>query len=292
MTEPEPGSESGTSGDAEANVESESDTGSKNGSERDRRGGPPEITIESPPVEATRRLAGWWVALVEEQRDHRSYLLGESNRTLIREAMARHIVTDGLLVARLVSTADPETRDENRTIGGDDPLVAATKSRGDPTGRGQRRRWNRSRDRDRRRSPGTGALYERPFGDADAAGPTDIVGFVMYGPETGSYEQSVDRGIIENVYVHPDYRNRGIGAALLDRAERALAESGVDVIALEAMADNEAAQRLYARRGYRPHRIELEAPVERLESDDSEDRSDSSDDDLREGDETGSDPKR
>ncbi len=89
-----------------------------------------------------------------------------------------------------------------------------------------------------------------------------IVGFVMYSPEVGSYEQDVRRGIVHNIYVDPDYRNGGVGSELLAAAERRLVDAGVDVVALEAMARNEGAIRLYERHGYERHRIELEKRVE------------------------------
>jgi len=205
------------------------DTGSESNdtdgeSDSDRRSPAAEIAIETPSVETAERLAAWWVVLANEQRAHGSHLLGEPNGALIKEAMARHIVTDGLLVARTDPASAPNTPD-GRTIGAE--------------------------------------------GKGEGGGRTNgIVGFVMFGPETGSYDQSVDRGIIENVYVHADYRDRGIGGALLAAAETALADSGVDTIALEVMAENDAARRFYARRGYRPHRLGLEAPVGDLDGGD------------------------
>lgn len=179
---------------------------------------PSPVAIDVPSVDVADALAGWWIALADEQRQYRSHLLGEANRRLIREAIARHITTGGLLIARLDGERGSRTDVE-------DPL-------------------------DRRQGNG-----------AELA---DIVGFVMFGPETGSYEQSIDRGIMENVYVRPEYRNRGVGTALLEAAEATLYEQGVDAIALEVMADNEAARRFYAERGYKPHRLELEASIEAL----------------------------
>lgn len=88
-----------------------------------------------------------------------------------------------------------------------------------------------------------------------------IVGFVMYHVETGLYEQDATRGIIDNVYVEPAARGRGIGSTLLEAAETALIDDGVDVLSLSVLADNEAARRLYARHGYTPHRVELERAV-------------------------------
>lgn len=86
----------------------------------------------------------------------------------------------------------------------------------------------------------------------------DIVGFVSFYPEGGSFEQDAQRGIVENIYVVPERRGEGIGSALLSAAEERLRAEGADVLALEAMAANEAAIRFYRRHGYSSHRVELE----------------------------------
>nr|WP_117595331.1 GNAT family N-acetyltransferase [Haloprofundus halophilus] len=138
------------------------------------------------------RIADLWVALADGQREFGSHLRAEENREQIYDAITRHIIVGGLLVAR----------------------------------------------------------------------DSDIVGFVMFEPEVDGYEQDISRGTIQNVYVDPEYRNDGVGSALLDAAESALAGAGADVIRLEAMAGNDAARRLYERRGYRLHRVELEKRVE------------------------------
>ena len=88
-----------------------------------------------------------------------------------------------------------------------------------------------------------------------------VVGFVTFGVESGRYDQDVARGTIHNVYVDPSDRGEGIGGALLAAAERELDSLGVGVVALEAMARNDAARSFYARHGYAPHRIELEKPI-------------------------------
>lgn len=90
----------------------------------------------------------------------------------------------------------------------------------------------------------------------------ELAGFVMFTTESGQYDQNVTRGIVQNLYVVPDYRNRGLGTELLTTAENALAERGVDVVALEVMAANDDARRFYRRHGYDPHRVELEKSVE------------------------------
>jgi ribosomal protein S18 acetylase RimI-like enzyme len=89
-----------------------------------------------------------------------------------------------------------------------------------------------------------------------------IVGFVMFTMETAGYRQDRTRGIIENIYIDPEYRDHGLGTRLLNTAESELVERGADTIALEVLADNEAARRFYRRHGYDPHRVELEKPVE------------------------------
>jgi ribosomal protein S18 acetylase RimI-like enzyme len=45
-------------------------------------------------------LVELWLSLAAGQREHDSHLLVSENRTRIREAIVRHIVTDRLLVAR------------------------------------------------------------------------------------------------------------------------------------------------------------------------------------------------
>ncbi|GGM64432.1 ribosomal protein S18 acetylase RimI-like enzyme [Halarchaeum rubridurum] len=97
---------------------------------------------------------------------------------------------------------------------------------------------------------------------ARPAGTETPVGFVMFHPESGLYDEDVTRGVVDNVYVDPAYRERGIGSALLDAAEDALSEADVDVLSIAVMADNERARALYEERGYRPQRHVLEKPRE------------------------------
>ena len=102
-------------------------------------------------------------------------------------------------------------------------------------------------------------LVARPGDDGTATGELDgPLGFVMFSMETGRYRQGVTRGIVDNLYVRPGARNRGVGKRLLDAAEQALREAGAEVVSLDAMAGNEDARRFYRRHGYTPHRIEFE----------------------------------
>ncbi|ARS88718.1 GNAT family N-acetyltransferase [Natrarchaeobaculum aegyptiacum] len=84
-----------------------------------------------------------------------------------------------------------------------------------------------------------------------------VVGFASFSIERGALELDVTRGTLSNLYVDPDYRDQGIGTALLEEVEASLAERGVDVVRLEVMAANESARRFYRKRGYDPHRLTM-----------------------------------
>jgi GNAT superfamily N-acetyltransferase len=58
--------------------------------------------------------------------------------------------------------------------------------------------------------------------------------------------------LIGNVVVHPDYRGRGIGRALMEAAVDAASRQHARWIGLEVRADNEIACRLYSHLGFRP----------------------------------------
>lgn len=104
-------------------------------------------------------------------------------------------------------------------------------------------------------------LVARQPGHDDEGFDNSIVGFVMFQIERGLFEQDVTRGFVENLYVVPSERNRGIGTALLERAEAHLKRDGAEVIALSVMAENEAAREFYRKRGYSTHRITYEREV-------------------------------
>lgn len=93
---------------------------------------------------------------------------------------------------------------------------------------------------------------------ADADG---LVGFVAFELERGRYEQDRTRGLVHDLYVVPEWRDEGIGSRLLTAAETALADRGAEVVAVQALAPNVAARRVYERHGYALHRVEMEQPV-------------------------------
>ena len=55
---------------------------------------------------------------------------------------------------------------------------------------------------------------------------------------------------IESLAVHPDYRGRGLGVQLIQRAEAEVANRGLQQLNLEVAVDNEEAIRLYERAGF------------------------------------------
>lgn len=56
--------------------------------------------------------------------------------------------------------------------------------------------------------------------------------------------------LLTHLQVHPELRNRGVGAALVDAVEEHLIELGHERVALAVRTDNPAAARLYRRLGY------------------------------------------
>lgn len=70
-----------------------------------------------------------------------------------------------------------------------------------------------------------------------------IVGFVL-----GDYRASEELAWIASIGVHPDYRNRGIGAQLLQACEEKL---DAPCVRLSVRASNDPAIRLYKNHGYR-----------------------------------------
>jgi ribosomal protein S18 acetylase RimI-like enzyme len=101
------------------------------------------------------------------------------------------------------------------------------------------------------RIAGGGVLLARTAGD-------EAVGFVMFGPELGSYENDTERWVVQNLYVRPAHRDRGVGSDLLAAAEAEMVDRGAEAVAVEAMAANRDALRFYRRAGFDAHRVQLE----------------------------------
>jgi len=78
-------------------------------------------------------------------------------------------------------------------------------------------------------------------------GADDLIGFVGFALDRGGYERDRTRGVVSNLFVVPERRDEGVGADLLDAAERALREAGAEAVALEALAANDRAREFYER---------------------------------------------
>jgi ribosomal protein S18 acetylase RimI-like enzyme len=59
-------------------------------------------------------------------------------------------------------------------------------------------------------------------------------------------------GELESLSVLPSHRGQGIGSALLDAVDDAFEARGIRDVIVGALAANDAALRLYERRGFRP----------------------------------------
>lgn len=89
-----------------------------------------------------------------------------------------------------------------------------------------------------------------------------VVGFCHLQFESGGFERDRDRGVIENLYVEPDYREAGLGSDLLEAGEERLAELGAEEVALEALVTDERVRSFYSDYGFSPTRVTLAKRVE------------------------------
>jgi ribosomal protein S18 acetylase RimI-like enzyme len=74
-----------------------------------------------------------------------------------------------------------------------------------------------------------------------------------------------DIGHVDDLYVRPAHRRRGIAAELLRQLVRAFRERGVEHVALDVDVDNEPARRLYERLGFTRYADRFAADVGELE---------------------------
>jgi len=119
------------------------------------------------------------------------------------------------------------------------------------------------------RSVVTGELLVARDGDG-GDGDGDPIGFVSFSLDREGYERDRVRGTVSNLFVVSERRGEGLGAELLDAAERALAAAGAETVALEALADNDRARDFYAGRGYDLHRVELTKSLSERVDDESD----------------------
>ena len=73
-------------------------------------------------------------------------------------------------------------------------------------------------------------------------------------------------GLLHDIVVHPAQRGQGVGRLLLDATLRALRALGAPQVVLSTAVRNEAAQRLFARAGFRQTMIEMTRELDDVES--------------------------
>ncbi|MFB6114165.1 MAG: GNAT family N-acetyltransferase [Halodesulfurarchaeum sp.] len=183
----------------------------------------PEVDIETATADDLEHVVSLWASLVSDQQAYGAHIEPSGNESAARDILGRYIASRNVLIARKPAT------DRSPGVGVDE------------------HRYHQDR--------GEEAVFTDP--------PETVpVGFVMFHRERGLFEQDATRGIVENIYVTPENRGRGIGSALMDRAETELKRDGVDVVALSVMAENDAGRRFYRDRGYEPQRVTFERSVE------------------------------
>ena len=87
-----------------------------------------------------------------------------------------------------------------------------------------------------------------------------VVGFVVLLARVEPEEPDEDQmpyAYISDLVVLPQYRRRGIGRALLDRAEALARSSGARILRVGVLAKNEPAARLYRAVGFTDYHLQL-----------------------------------
>jgi ribosomal protein S18 acetylase RimI-like enzyme len=86
----------------------------------------------------------------------------------------------------------------------------------------------------------------------------DVIGYAYAAVE--GYDYMALRGpagVLHDIIVDPEHRGRGVGRLLLDAALAFLSSRGVPRVVLSTAEQNEGAQRLFARMGFRRTMIEM-----------------------------------
>lgn len=95
-------------------------------------------------------------------------------------------------------------------------------------------------------------LEGNPLGVIYLIGPARApLGYIIV-TFTWSLEYGGMDAFVDELYIRPAVRGRGIASEVLATLPRALGAAGVRALHLEVHQDNETAQRLYARAGFRP----------------------------------------
>ncbi len=105
---------------------------------------------------------------------------------------------------------------------------------------------------DHRRAAIQPLLEGIPYGAVYLIGPARApVGYIIV-TFSWSVEFGGMDGFVDELYIRPPVRGRGIASEVLIALPRTLSEAGIRALHLEVDRDNEPAQRLYARARFQP----------------------------------------
>jgi ribosomal protein S18 acetylase RimI-like enzyme len=91
----------------------------------------------------------------------------------------------------------------------------------------------------------------------------EVLGYAYGGVEGQDYMSlRGPAGVLHDLVVDPSHRGRGVGQLLLEAAAAALEARGAPQIVLSTAERNEAAQRLFARAGFRRTMVEMTRDVD------------------------------
>lgn len=91
---------------------------------------------------------------------------------------------------------------------------------------------------------------------AERAG--EVVGYGYGAIEERDFNLLLDEhGVIHDVFVHDSARHAGVGQRLVEAMLKELTTRGAPRVVLSTMVSNEAAQRVFARCGFRPTMLEM-----------------------------------
>lgn len=102
-------------------------------------------------------------------------------------------------------------------------------------------------------------------GERNAVWAADVNGTVV-GYLVGRYRDAndfriVSTAVLESMFVHPDRRNAGVGAALVEAFLQWAKASAAGSVAVTAYAENTGAIRFYERFGLRPKHVTLDMAI-------------------------------
>jgi len=85
-----------------------------------------------------------------------------------------------------------------------------------------------------------------------------IVGFAYWSiPRNHPLQVSKNVGVLNDVYVSPKFRGKGIGTRLVHECMKRLEMRGVDAVRLSVLSENKTATKLYEKLGFRIYRHEM-----------------------------------